>query len=146
MICPRLHSGAGQTPLQLCPPPPLSSCRVSFCGPRALGWWLEVRVAPACQRPAHEGPSRGPFRDAVAEGEGGFVDLESAPTGPWGPAGLLLAPDLWALGLAGVRGPAEMPAEMPGCGEGVRCPPRWEIPHILLWVCEVMSKCGGCIS
>lgn len=40
----------------------------------------------ACGRLAHRS-ERGTF----PEGEGGSLDLESAPMGPWGPAGLSLA-------------------------------------------------------
>lgn len=87
-----------------------------------------MRAAPACQQPAHEELSRGPFRDAVAQGEGGFLDLESAPTGPWGPSGLSLARGLWAQGLAGVRG---LGGDAWPWGGGEIAPPRWEIPYIL---------------
>lgn len=47
-------------------------------------------------------PGRGPFQDAVAEGEGGSLGLESAPEGPVGPRGV--AAGLGRLGAGPGRG------------------------------------------
>ena len=106
MICSRLHSRAGQTPvpgwggggvyggvrgghsqplpaafslllLSLVPLGP----ECSADGPRPL----EIHAAPACPQLAHGRASQGPFPDAVAKGEGGSPGLESAPTGSMGP-------------------------------------------------------------
>lgn len=49
--------------------------------------------------------SKGPCRSVVFKNE---IDLRAwnlLPRGLWGPTGLLLARDLWALDPAGVRGP-----------------------------------------
>lgn len=65
---------------------------------------------------------------------------------PWAPGALQGCHWLRPVGagLAGVRGPAEMP----GCGVGgeiAHPPPARKFLTFFLWVCELMSKCGGCI-
>lgn len=65
------------------------------------------------------------------------------PRGLWGPTGLPLAWGLWAQGLAGARGLGR-DAWLWGGGEtGPR--PAGKFFTFFLWVCELMSKCGGCI-
>lgn len=89
MICPRLHSRAGQGTPGLCPPPSFSSRWVSSCWAlgaqlMACGPWTATLPLLANSQPTGQ-PGRGPFPDGVASGEGGSQGLESAPTGPVGP-------------------------------------------------------------
>lgn len=54
-----------------------------------------------------------------------------------------LAWDLWALGPAGVRGPGRNAWLWGGGDIGTRAAGKFLT--FFLWVCELMSKCGGCI-
>lgn len=116
MICPRLHSRAGQTPspgsgalLASLPAAfPLFLPGLVLWGPRKLSRWPEVPGNPCCallasSQPTGQ-PSRGPFRDVVAEGEGGSLGLESAPTGPVGPRGVAAGFGPLGTGLGGGEG------------------------------------------
>lgn len=88
MICPRPHSSAGQTaPWPLPAAFSLILLGLVLLGPghSASGLQpLEIHAVP-CLPAAHGEAGKGPFRDAVAEGEGGSLGLESAPTGTVGP-------------------------------------------------------------
>lgn len=99
MICPRLHSSAGQTLSSLCLHLPLVGSRSAGPEPQRPEGWASV-LPPACQRPAHRSEP-GTLPGRRGGGEGGSLDLESAPMGPWGPAGLSLAWGLWALAWQG---------------------------------------------
>lgn len=95
MICPRLHSRAGQTPLPGAggrvggprPPPAFSLLLLGpvLLGPKssADGPWKST-LSPACQQPAHGRARQGTFPGRGAEGKGGSQGVESTPTGPAG--------------------------------------------------------------
>lgn len=155
MICPRLHSRAGQTPspgsgalLASLPASfPLFLSGLVLWGPESSAGGLrslEIHAAPCL-------PAASPRASRAGDLSGMWwpkarVDLWAwnlLPQGLWGPAGLPLALDLWALGWARVRGLGR-DAWLWGGGE-IGTGPAGKFLTFFLWVCELMSKCGGCI-
>lgn len=120
MICPRLHSSAGQTVSSLCLHLPLVGSRSAGPEPQRTEGWASL-LPPACQPPAHRSEQGGPFRDATA---GARVALWTWNLLPWARGALQGCHWLGACGccLAGVRGLGEMPGWGGGGREGDRPP------------------------
>ena len=107
-------------------------------------WPLDSRAAPCLPAASPQARRAGDLsRMGWPRARVGLRAWNLLPQGLWGPAGLLLARGRWALDPAGVRGPSR--AAWPwGGGEAGLCP-AGKFLTFFLWVCELMSKCGGCI-